>query len=152
MPSLTGYEVRIVIFLLSPAQPPGLFWKINEPVVKGSNWAPAQGLLFLLYHGPLVVSAPYHLMQDVCRTRGTSVLSHWKGWAHTQESLSGAGKVSETCQLSSNGQSRATVQATADERNVPQGLEATVDTASPPSWHAELTLNVTMREHKRSGF
>lgn len=42
------------------------------------------------------------------------------------------GKVSEMCHLSPNGQSRATVQATVIDRNIPQGLEATANMAPTP--------------------
>lgn len=42
------------------------------------------------------------------------------------------GKVSEMCHLSPNGQSRATVQATVNDRNIPQGHEATANMAPTP--------------------
>lgn len=109
--------MRTVIFRLAPAHPAGWFWKRNEQVVCTTGIQSCTNTeTFHIPSQPLVVSARHHL----CIGGGAQV--SWvieideKTYKRVWLELS---KVSEVCQLSSDGQSRATVQSTVDERNVP---------------------------------
>lgn len=136
MPSLARYHMRTVTFMAVPAHPTRFFWKIKwvSSMYRRGPTLHQHGAFLSILSQPSDCPGPtpsVHTMQ------GTSVLSHWKEWADS--------KVSERCHLSPNGQPRTTVPATADDRNMTQGLEATANKTPTP---AGLPLSMTMKENK----
>lgn len=149
MPSLMGYQMRIAIFMVVPAHPIGLFWKIKwaSSMYNRDPTLHQHRCFFLHSVTAPTVKAQHHLHAE-CRVQASWILEK-KGHA-PEGAWVGLGKVSEMCHLPPDGQSRTTVQVTAADRNIPQGLKATATLAPAPGWHAGLSLRDSERKENIS--